>query len=378
MGGGIDYGLVIDVVALSLAGVLMMRMVSRLDPRPAKPNDAKRAAVAERLLRGREGPLVLRDHEVEVAADVVSPEDIDVSFEDVGGLSCQARQLQHAILLPVRRPELFAKSRLLRPPKGILLHGPPGTGKTMLARAIAREAQFTFLNLNPARLFSKWYGESNKYAEAYFSLAHKLAPSIIFIDEIDCLFSSTRGQNEHEATSVLKAQFLSLWDGLSTPTSATSAAVIVVAATNRPNAVDPAVLRRLPLSFEVELPGLRAREHVMRLLLKDEPLASGVDLDALARATDGYSGSDLDQLVKTTAMRSLESLLEEEERRSQCRRGGEGAEEEEEPLTLRPLTLEDFLQAQAVVRPTRGRFSGVSHGMGPAGPTPPYDADLYD
>ena len=110
---------------------------------------------------------------------------------------------------------------------------------------------------------------------------------------------------------------------------------------------------------------------MLRLLLRDEPLARGIDLEELARVTDGYSGSDLDQLVKTTAMRSLESLLEEEEAR---RRKGDAAVEEP-PLALRPLTIDDFLQAQAVVRPTRGRFHGVSHGMGAS---PPYDADLYD
>ncbi|KAL3912749.1 MAG: hypothetical protein SGPRY_008228, partial [Prymnesium sp.] len=309
------------------------------DPRRSERSSALakgRAALASRLLEGRARALVLEEHELEVAGDVVCPDEICVSFDDVGGLDNLARQLQHAILLPLKRPDLFAQTRLLRPPKGILLHGPPGTGKTMLARAIAKEARFTFINLNPARLLSKWYGESNKFAEAYFTLAEKLAPSIIFIDEIDCLFASGRS-GEHEATSTLRAQFLMLWDGLLSPTAQASP-VVVLAATNRADSVDPAVLRRLPLSFrvrgpapiatstaclefyppfglrsQVDLPNQRAREAVLRLVLRDEPLAAEVDLCALAAATDGYSGSDLEQLCKTAMMTPLEEYLQKEE-----------------------------------------------------------------
>ena len=224
----------IDVCALSFAAYLTIASLSRSRPRSAAQRQG-RARLARRLLAKHAGSgkplkLSLVDREVEVAADVVVPEDISISFADIGGLASLAKQLQDAILLPVLRPELFRQSKLLCPPRGILLHGPPGTGKTMLARAIAREAKHTFLNLNPARLLSKWYGlatlsdtcqphgcspsgeaphipfpylryltvpcasrlrygESNKYAEAYFTLATKLAPSIIFIDEVDLIWS---------------------------------------------------------------------------------------------------------------------------------------------------------------------------------------------
>ena len=254
----------------------------------------------------------LKEHELEVASDVIAPHEIDVTFDDIGGLSEIGRALQRNIILPFTRPDIFRQSKLLRPPKGILLHGPPGTGKTLLARAVAREAKFTFIALNPARLLSKWYGESNRLAEAYFWLANKLAPSILFIDEIDCLFRTRQGggNGEHEATSILKAQILSLWDVLLSPAAPQ---IVVIAATNRPDVIDPAVSRRLPLSFEVPLPEVSGRTDVLRLLLKDDPLAQGIDIDALARATEGYSGSDLDQLVKTAAMRSLEEALAREE-----------------------------------------------------------------
>ena len=132
-----------ELSALSAAAILTFRYMSRLDPRHAERSNAQakgKAALAARLLRGRElRELRLQDHEVEVAGDVVCPDEISVSFADVGGLDAIARQLQHAILLPLQRPDLFAQTKLLRPPKGILLHCPPGTGKTLLARAIAKE-----------------------------------------------------------------------------------------------------------------------------------------------------------------------------------------------------------------------------------------------
>ena len=408
---GMDLDLLISLTFVGIAAYMMQRAMRQLDPRALKSERTSHGAqVAKRLLRGKDKMhLVLREHEIEVAADVVCSDDIDVSFAEIGGLSEQAKQLQQAIMLPVRRPSLFAQSKLFRSPKGILLHGPPGTGKTMLVRAIAREAKFTFFCVNLARLFSKWYGESNKFAEAYFSLARKLAPSLIFIDEVDCVFSKGRN-SEHEATSVLKAQFLSLWDGLLSPSLAATP-VVVIAATNRPDAVDPAVLRRLPLSFQIDLPGVQARAEVLRVLLRDEPLAAGVCVRSIAEATEGYSGSDLEQLCKTTAMGALEELLQAE-----AQREGEEAPPPPPPpppdgalaapppkptarappdvapppapapppssplLQLRRLTLDDFLRARALVRPTRGRFDGVDHGLGTGHPSPPsdYDESLYD
>ncbi|KAL1527552.1 hypothetical protein AB1Y20_008940 [Prymnesium parvum] len=379
----------VELSALSIAAFFTFRWISRMaDTREAERASAQakgRAALAARLRGSRElSSLPLQEHELEVAVDVVAAEEIRISFADVGGLDTIARQLQQAILLPLKRPDLFARTKLLRPPKGILLHGPPGTGKTMLARAIAKEAHFTFINLNPARLLSKWYGESNKYAEAYFSLAHKLAPSILFIDEIDCLFSSGH-TNEHEATATLRAQFLQLWDGLLSANDEV-ASVVVLAATNRPSSVDPAVLRRLPLSFKVDLPTLPAREAVLKLFLQHEPLAAAIDLRALAAATDGYSGSDLEQLCKTAMMRPLEEFLEVEQQQQRAReqKQGEGdvevAERVGEGGGLRCLTMQDFLEARTIVPPSRARFGGGPHGLGQFNlpPAPDQDVDLYD
>ena len=151
---------VIDLTALAAAALVMSRVLRYMDPRSVERTRAQRRGRKQLRLRLQHGArskeLQLTEHEAEVAADVVVPDEVAVSFSDIGGLADQARQLRRAILLPLTRPRLFDGSRLLHTPKGVLLHGPPGTGKTMLARAIAREASFNFIALNPARLLSKW------------------------------------------------------------------------------------------------------------------------------------------------------------------------------------------------------------------------------
>lgn len=440
-----------EVVAVSLSGVIVMRIISRLnDPQRGERSQSRGRQLAVRSLKGKQQPLT--DHEAEVAADVVCPSDVGCSFADVGGLQKTAHELRQAILLPLQNAHLFESSKLLRPPKGILLHGPPGTGKTLLAKAIAREAKFAFITLNPARLCSKWYGESNKFAEAYFSLAHKLAPCVLFIDEIDCLFA--RKGNEHEATAMLRSQFLTLWDGLLSPSTAATP-VVVIAATNRPEMVDPAILRRLPLSFVVDMPTSEARADILRRLLAGEPLARAIlatkeetapegviatpetggslesgsalgerggapsALELLARATEGYSGSDLEQLCRSAMLRPLQEMIHSEEssREEICtvapataaegvavQKGGKGAaaaqaqgagvQAEAEPqaeglaegegsvLSMRQLTLHDFREAMMLVRPSRNRFGGAPH-FGPIpvsvlGVNGGYDPELYD
>merc|ERR1719411_2508614 len=150
-----------------------------------------------------------------VASNLVEPSKISVSWSDIAGLESVIEELCETVILPIKERELFASSHLLSAPRGVLLHGPPGCGKTMCAKATAREAGARFINLDISSLTDKWYGESQKIAGAIFTLAKKIQPCIVFIDEIDSLLR-VRSQQDHEATSMIKAQFLQLWDGLAT------------------------------------------------------------------------------------------------------------------------------------------------------------------
>ncbi|VDO17834.1 unnamed protein product, partial [Brugia timori] len=167
---------------------------------------------------------------------------------DIGGCGAVIEEINDRIIIPLKIRNIYKKlalsSNLLSPPKGVLLYGPPGCGKTLLAKVIARAANARFINLQVSSLCDKWYGESQKLADAVFSEAQKFQPTIIFIDEIDS-FLRDRNTQDHEATAMMKAQFMCLWDGF----ASSDDAIVVLGATNRPNDVDSAILRRMPARF---------------------------------------------------------------------------------------------------------------------------------
>ena len=214
-------------------------------------------------------------------------------------------------------------------PTGVLLHGPPGCGKTMLAKATAREAEARFINLDISSLTDKWYGESQKLAGAVFTLARKIQPCIIFIDEIDSLLR-VRTQQDHEATAMIKAQFLQLWDGLSTDTNP----VVVIGATNRPKDVDTAILRRMPLTFKLGLPDRSQRREIVSAVMRLEQVDESVDTFRLAKLTEGFSGSDLREVCRSAAMVRVREMSGEED-------------------SLRPINMEDMLAALGKMRESR-------------------------
>ena len=256
---------------------------------------------AERLLNRlgvKDLKTQLNEYELSIAAQLVDPQSIDVTWNDIAGLEDVIEDIKATVILPIRTPELFARSDLHQPPKGVLLHGPPGCGKTMIAKATAKEAGARFINLEVPALTDKWYGESQKLAAAVFTLALKLQPCIIFIDEIDS-FLRSRDTHDHEATAMMKAQFMILWDGL---ISAKHCQVIVMGATNRPQDVDKAILRRMPAMFQINLPNKDKRKAIIDLVLEKEDLNENVSLDTVANITEGFSGSDLKELCRTAAM----------------------------------------------------------------------------
>ncbi|OOF91328.1 hypothetical protein ASPCADRAFT_409353 [Aspergillus carbonarius ITEM 5010] len=261
--------------------------------------------------RQKRGDLVLNQYEQAIAMDVVAPDDISVSFEDIGGLDEIIEELKESVIYPLTMPHLYAStSSLLTAPSGVLLYGPPGCGKTMLAKALAHESGACFINLHISTLTEKWYGDSNKLVNAVFSLARKLQPSIVFIDEIDAVLG-TRRSGEHEASGMVKAEFMTHWDGL---TSANSMGepqrVVVLGATNRMGDIDEAILRRMPKKFPVSLPPAAQRLRILSLILKDTKVdRDNFDLQYIVKAMAGMSGSDIKEACRDAAMVPVRELI---------------------------------------------------------------------
>ncbi|GMI66585.1 hypothetical protein like AT1G02890 [Hibiscus trionum] len=287
------------------------------------------------------------EFEKKLLADVIPPSDIGVSFDDIGALENVKDTLKELVMLPLQRPELFCKGQLTKPCKGILLFGPPGTGKTMLAKAVATEAGANFINISMSSITSKWFGEGEKYVKAVFSLASKIAPSVIFVDEVDSMLGRRENPGEHEAMRKMKNEFMVNWDGLRTKDKER---VLVLAATNRPFDLDEAVIRRLPRRLMVNLPDVPNREKILRVILAKEELSPNVDLEAIANMTDGYSGSDLKNLCVTAAHCPIREILEKEkEERASAVSENRPAPTLYSSADVRPLKMDDFKYAHEQV-----------------------------
>lgn len=227
-----------------------------------------------------------------------------VNWESIKGLENAKRLLKEAVVMPIKYPKYF--TGLLSPWKGILLFGPPGTGKTMLAKAVATECNTTFFNISASSVVSKWRGDSEKLVKVLFELARHHAPSTIFLDEIDAIISQ-RGEarSEHEASRRLKTELLIQMDGL----TQTNELVFVLAATNLPWELDAAMLRRLEKRILVPLPEPEARLAMFKDLLPDTPEEEHIPYDLLVDKTDGYSGSDIRLVCKEAAMQPVRRLM---------------------------------------------------------------------
>jgi len=274
---------------------------------------------------------VQTDNEFEkrVLGEVIPAEEVGVSFDNIGALDAVKNTLREVVMLPLQRPELFARGSLTKPTRGVLLFGPPGTGKTMLAKAVASESGANFINVSMSTLASKWFGEGEKYVRALFTLAHKIAPSVVFVDEVDSMLGRRDKTGEHEAMRKIKNEFMSNWDGLKT---SECDRVLVLAATNRPFDLDEAVIRRLPRRLLVDLPDVSNRVTILRVILKDEELEPEFDFEALAALTEGYTGSDLRNLCIAAAYRPIRDFLEAEKKeKEEAARKGEEAEAEASP-----------------------------------------------
>ncbi|KAB2007647.1 hypothetical protein ERO13_D10G041600v2 [Gossypium hirsutum] len=229
----------------------------------------------------------------------------DVKWESIKGLESAKRLLKEAVVMPIKYPKYF--TGLLSPWKGILLFGPPGTGKTMLAKAVATECKTTFFNISASSVVSKWRGDSEKLIKVLFDLARHHAPSTIFLDEIDAIISQRggEGRSEHEASRRLKTELLIQMDGL----TRSDELVFVLAATNLPWELDAAMLRRLEKRILVPLPEPEARRAMFEELLPEQHGEKALPYDTLVERSEGYSGSDIRLVCKEAAMQPLRRLM---------------------------------------------------------------------
>jgi transitional endoplasmic reticulum ATPase len=232
----------------------------------------------------------------------------DVRWSDVGGLEDIKQELKEAIEWPLKYPDVFKKANT-NPPKGILLYGKPGTGKTLLAKAVANESGVNFISIKGPQLISRYVGESERGVRETFKTAKHAAPTILFLDEIDSLVPR-RGSSSTDAhvTERVISQFLTEMDGIEELKG-----VVVLAATNRLDLVDPAILRsgRFDLLFELPAPDEQTRLEIFRIHTKDKPLSEEVDLKELAKQTDGRTGSDIEFIARKASMFAVRQYIED-------------------------------------------------------------------
>ena len=266
----------------------------------------------------------------------------DVNYDDVGGMSDTIRQLREMVELPLRYPELFTRLGVA-PPKGVLLHGPPGTGKTRLAQAVANESEANFFSINGPEIMGSGYGESEKALREVFEEATKAAPAIVFIDEIDSI-APKRDQVHGEAEKRLVAQLLTLMDGLNS-----RAHVVVIAATNRPEAIDEALRRpgRFDREIVIGVPDESGRREILSIHTRGMPLGDKVDLKELARTTHGFVGADIAALSREAAIEAVRRIMPQIDL--------EARTIPPEVLENLSVTREDFIEALKRVQPSAMR-----------------------
>ncbi|XP_070180841.1 spastin-like isoform X2 [Littorina saxatilis] len=316
------------------------RKLSNMSPNPGRRPTHSRQSSQPDTLKNNDGNRDVSNVKLKNCdkklADLILSEIVDsgprVDFKDVAGQETAKQALQEIVILPALRPELFTGLRA--PARGLLLFGPPGNGKTMLAKAVANESNSVFFNISASSLTSKWVGEGEKLVRTLFVAARQLQPAIVFIDEIDSLLSERR-EGENEASRRLKTEFLVQFDGVS---SSPEDRILIMGATNRPQELDDAVLRRFPKRVYVTIPDHGTRMAMLNYLLTKQGcnLVQN-DLNHLATLTEGYSGSDLTALAKDAALGPIRELSMVEVRSVDANK-------------VRDIKMSDFLEAVKRIR----------------------------
>ncbi|MEM3022693.1 MAG: AAA family ATPase, partial [Candidatus Bathyarchaeia archaeon] len=326
-----------------LAQLLEGRVVTRGDTVPVSIMGRKVDLVVTATQPAANALIVTAETQISISeqpkAAVAVPK---ITYEDIGGLKDAIQKVREMIELPLRHPELFERLGI-EAPKGVLLHGPPGTGKTLLAKAVASETNANFIHIGGPEIMSKYYGESEERLREIFKQAQENAPSIIFIDEIDSI-APKREEITGEVEKRVVSQLLALMDGLEP-----RGKVVVIGATNRPNAIDPALRRpgRFDREIEIGVPDRQGRLEILQIHTRGMPLAEGVDLGKLADITHGFVGADLEALCKEAAMRALRRILPSLDLEAESIPA--------EVLNKITVTMEDFNEALKDVEPSAMR-----------------------
>jgi transitional endoplasmic reticulum ATPase len=313
-----------DMALLSIFGSAVPLVVTRIRPHgPAKIVDTTHVQVLSEPTPEKKGIPI-------------------VTYEDIGGLHEEIQRIREMVELPLRHPELFQRLGI-EPPRGVFLYGPPGCGKTLLAKAVANESDANFYVISGPEIMSKFYGESEARLREIFQKAHETAPSIIFIDEMDAI-APKREEVTGEVERRVVAQLLSLMDGMGSRGN-----IIVIGATNRPDAIDPALRRpgRFDREIEIGVPDRQGRYEILQIHTRNMPLAEDVDLKRLADITHGYSGADIAALSREAAMKALRRYMPEI-----------NLEEERIPpeiLDKMVVRMDDFMSAYREITPTAMR-----------------------
>ncbi|KAH0452202.1 hypothetical protein IEQ34_019501 [Dendrobium chrysotoxum] len=279
--------LVLYAASAALSSLVLFMGLRHLDPNrdASKKALAQKKEIAKRLGR----PLIqTNQYEDIIACDVINPDHIEVEFDSIGGLEKIKNALYELVILPLKRPELFSSGKLLTPQKGVLLYGPPGTGKTMLAKALAKESGAVFINVRMSNLMSKWFGDAQKLVTAVFTLAYKLQPAIIFIDEVDS-FLGQRRNTDHEVLTNMKTEFMSLWDGFTTDRQV-----------------------NWMKQYLGDSPRPLKLEDQIKVILKAEKIDEDIAYDNIARQCEGFTGSDIFELCKHAAYIPVREFLQAE------------------------------------------------------------------
>ncbi len=284
---------------------------------------------------------VSRDTQLVVKDEPVSESEVhvaDVHYEDIGGLKNEIQKIREMVEYPIRYPEVFERLGI-EPPRGVLLYGAPGTGKTLLAKAVANESDAHFITISGPELVSKFVGESEEKLREIFKEAKDKAPTIIFMDEIDAI-APKREEATNEVERRMVSQLLTLLDGMPS-----RGQVIVVAATNRQDSIDPALRRpgRFDREIEIGIPDRNARKDILLIHTRNMPLAKDVSIDELAAITHGYTGADLNALAKEAAMASLRGIWPKITDKRHI---------PEEVLSGLNVTRSDFMEALKSIRPS--------------------------